>query len=143
VSSGGAAHVGVAHGGGAAVGLSTTIVAQSVGLAAMPAVVAVDISLGRRLRTAAERQRSGQEWQGTWEARDRLHLCAGARQGALAVPVCCSASRYTARARKGWVRAGERSERATRLSRLEAARQRLDVVQVGQNAVGARAGPGQ
>ena len=92
VISGGAAHDDADLGGGAA---RDDEVRQVPASAAMPVVVAVDLAVGRRLRSAGKRQWSGQEWQGTWEARGRLHLCA-AQQIAEHSPSRCAAGRSVA-----------------------------------------------
>jgi hypothetical protein len=105
---GGPAHVGAAHGGQA----RDDDRAQVSASAAMPVVVAVDLSVGRRLRAADEREVVKTEVSThVGSARSPALVCSSA-QSECAVTVCCSASRFAARAREGWQRAGEESVHA-------------------------------
>jgi hypothetical protein len=87
----------------------TTTERQEPTSAATPVVDAVDPSVGRRLRTAGERavvRTGGAGHEGS--ARSPDLVCSSAAERALAETVYCSASRFVARAREGWERAGER-----------------------------------
>ena len=140
VISGGAAHDDADLGGGAA---RDDEVRQVPASAAMPVVVAVDLAVGRRLRSAGKRQWSGQEWQGTWEARGRLHLCA-AQQIAEHSLSRCAAGRSVA-----WSEGSERSKRsgvngtARTFHERSSAPSRQDVCRMGSAHRRAHAGSGR